>query len=115
MKRLFRIHRSTAVLMFALLLLFGGANLYRHPAPPKLSGIACGFPFPMFKNWQPISKPNTVATVDETYVTYGRYTFHFQNNWCYALLWINVLICGVITLTVGLIWELWIRRRMPVA
>jgi hypothetical protein len=111
MKRLFRIHRSTAVLMFALLLLFGGANLYRHPAPPKLSGIACGFPFPMFKNWQPIPKPNMVATVEETYVTFGPYTFHFENGWCYALLIADVLFCLVMTLIVGLLWEAWLRYR----
>jgi hypothetical protein len=113
MKRLFRIHRSTAVLMFALLLLFGGANLYRHPAPPKLSGIACGFPFPMFKNWQPIAKPNMVATVEETFLSLGHLKFRFdRNGWCYALLAADICVCITTVLVVGLLWEvLYLSRR----
>jgi hypothetical protein len=114
--RLLRIHRSTVFLICALTVLLVAANLYHNPAPPKLKGYACGFPIPMFKNWQPITKPNTVATVDETYVNFGPFRFHFgRNGWCYSLLFADIAICLAVMLIVAVVWEFFLRRKPKAA
>jgi hypothetical protein len=110
--RLLRIYRSTAFLICAMTVLLVAANAYHNPAPPKLKGYACGFPFPMFKNWQPIAKANMVATVEQTYVRFCGFTFEYgSNGWCSALLWVNAAICLAVVIISALLWELCIRRR----